>query len=45
MEKSIHFKVDEEFFREIKIQIAKEGKTLKDYVCELVKKDLEAKKE
>jgi hypothetical protein len=42
-EKTISFKVDEEFFREIKIQIAKEGKTLKDYIVELIRRDLEAK--
>lgn len=42
-EKAIHFKVDEGFYREIKIKIAKEGKTLKDYVIELIKQDLEKK--
>ena len=44
-EKTISFKVDEEFFTELKIQIAKEGKTLKDYLIELIRKDLEAKRE
>ena len=43
-ERTISFKVDEKFFKEMKVQIAKEGKTLKDYIYELVKKDLEAKK-
>ena len=45
MERSIHFKVDEQFYKQIKIRVAIEGKTLKDYVIELIKKDLEAKKE
>lgn len=43
MEKTINFKVDEELYKRIKINIAKEGKTLKEYVIELIKKDLEAK--
>lgn len=29
---------------EIKIQATKEGKTIKDYIVELIKKDLEQKK-
>jgi len=43
MDKTVNFKVDEDLYRRIKIQIAKEGKTLKDYVIELIRKDLEAK--
>ena len=41
MEKTINFKVDEKLYINIKIHIAKEGKTLKEYVIELIKKDLE----
>ncbi|WP_339008578.1 MULTISPECIES: hypothetical protein [Fusobacterium] len=40
MERTINFKVDEELYREIKIKIAKEDKTLKGYILELIKKDL-----
>jgi len=43
MEKTINFKVDEEFYKQIKVKIALEGKTLKDYVIELIKNDLEDK--
>lgn len=41
MEKAINFKVDEEFYKRIKIKVATDGKTLKDYVIELIKADLE----
>ena len=41
MEKTINFKVDEEFYRRIKILIAKEGMTLKGYVIKLIINDLE----
>ena len=44
MEKAIHFKVDEEFYKRIKVKIALEGKSLKEYIIELIKKDLEEKK-
>ena len=40
-EKAINFKVDEELYKEIKIRTINLGKTLKDYVMELIKKDLE----
>lgn len=43
-DKAINFKVDEEFYKKIKVRIAMEGKTLKDYIIELIKKDLDAKK-
>lgn len=43
-EKTINFKVDEEFYKEIKIKVAKEGITLKGYVIDLIKKDLEKDK-
>ena len=43
-ERNIGFKVDEEFYKKIKIKIAQEGITLKDYVVKLIKHDLEEKK-
>ena len=43
-EKGINFKVDENLYREVKIKVAIEGKTIKDYVIELIKKDLEITK-
>ena len=44
-DKSVHFKVDSELYKRIKILVAKEDKTIKDYVIELIKKDLEEKGE
>lgn len=44
MEKTINFKVDEKFYKEIKIKIAHEGITLKDYITKLIQKDLESEK-
>ena len=44
-EKNIGIKVDEEFYKKIKIRIAREGITLKEYLIELIKKDLENAKE
>lgn len=44
MDKAINFKVDEEFYKKIKVKIALEGKTLKDYIIELIKNDLEEEK-
>lgn len=44
MEKTINFRVDEEFYKKIKIRTIEQGKTLKDYIIELIKKDLEANK-
>ena len=41
MEKAINFKVDEELYKQVKVKIALEGKTLKDYVIQLIKNDLE----
>ena len=43
-DRTISFKVDSEFYKQIKILLANEGKTLKKYIIELIKKDLEAKK-
>lgn len=44
MEKTINFKVDEEFYKEIKIKVATEGITLKDYIINLIRDDLEKQK-
>ena len=44
MEKTVSFKVDEDFYKQIKVKIALEGTTLKDYIIELVKADLEKDK-
>ena len=37
----ITVKVDDELHIELKIKMAKEQKTLQDYIVELIKKDLE----
>ncbi len=39
-EKTINFKIDSELYKEIKIKIAKEGKTIKQYLTDLIKKDM-----
>ncbi len=39
-EKTITIRIDEELHRKIKIKIANESVTLKDYVVDLIKKDL-----
>lgn len=43
-ERNIGFKVDDEFYKEIKVRIAKKGITLKEYVVNLIKEDLEKNK-
>jgi len=43
--KNVSFPLDDELHMELKIQATKEGKTIKDYVIELIKRDLEGKKE
>jgi len=43
-ERNIGFKVDDEFFKKVKIKIAQEGKSLKEYIVELINKDLEVQK-
>ncbi len=40
MEKTITIRLDEELHKQIKIKIAHEGGSLKDYILGLVKKDL-----
>lgn len=42
-EKGINIKVDEELYKEIKFRALELDKTLKDYIIDLVKKDLERK--
>lgn len=42
--KNIAFRLDDKLHMDIKIQATKEGKNIKDYILELVKKDLENKK-
>lgn len=39
-EKNIGIKVDENFYKKIKIRIAEEGITLKEYILRLIEKDL-----
>lgn len=41
MEKAINFKVDAELYKKIKIKIAQEDISLKQYMINLIKKDLE----
>lgn len=40
MEKTINFKIDAELYKKIKIKIAKEDISLKQYMLNLIKKDL-----
>lgn len=40
LDKGINIKVDEELYRRIKVKIALEGKTLRNYILDLVLKDL-----
>jgi len=42
-ERNISFKVDEEFYKQVKVKVALEGITLKDYIIRLIEKDLETK--
>lgn len=42
-EKGINIKVDEELYKEIKFRALELDKTLKDYIIDLVKKDLKKK--
>ena len=45
MEKAINFKVGEELYKQIKVKVALEGMTLKDYIIKLIKEDLEKETE
>ena len=42
--KNIAFTVSDEFHKEIKLQSTKEDKKIKEYIIDLIKKDLETKK-
>ncbi len=44
-DKTITIRVPEELHRDIKIEIAKRGISLKDYILMLVQKNLDSKKE
>lgn len=43
MEKGINFKIDEKLYKTIKIKIAKEGISLKEYFLTLINNDLKNK--
>ena len=43
-DRTITIKVEEDFYKDIKIRIAKEGITLKDYILNLIKEDLNSNK-
>ena len=45
MERTINFKVDAELYKQVKIKVASDGITLKDYVITLIKQDLEKENE
>lgn len=42
-DKGINIKVNEDFYKQIKIKIATEGITMKDYIIKLIQKDLKQK--
>ena len=42
-EKGINIKVDEDIYKEIKFRALELDKTLKDYILDLIKKDLNKK--
>ena len=42
--KTVSFQIDDEFHKAIKIQATLEYKGIKEYIIELIKKDLESKK-
>lgn len=39
--KNIGFTVDDEFHKKLKIKATKEGKGIKEYIIDLIKKDME----
>lgn len=43
--KTLNVRVDEEFLKELKIKAISLGKTLGDFVCELLEKGLQKEKE
>lgn len=40
-EKGINFKIDEELYKKLKVKLAKEGQTIKQFMLNLIKKELE----
>lgn len=40
-ERTLAFRVDEEFHKELKVRLAQQGITLKSYIISLIQKDLE----
>lgn len=42
-DRNLSIRVDEELFRKIKVKIAMDDKTLKEYLLDLILKDLETK--
>ncbi len=43
--KAVSIKVDEEFHKRMKLLATKKGKSIKEYVVELIEKDLQKEKE
>lgn len=43
--KVINFQVPDELHKSIKLEATRQGKSLKDYITDLAKKDMESKKE
>lgn len=43
-DKGINIKVDEELYKRVKIKVATEGISLKDYIVKLIQKDLNIEK-
>jgi predicted DNA-binding protein len=39
--KAINFKVDDDLYKRVKVRVALDGKTMKDYIIELIEQDLE----
>lgn len=39
--KNISFKIEDELHKEIKIKATKEGKSIKEFILDLIKKELE----
>lgn len=45
MEKTITIRVEEELYKQIKVEVAMRGISLKEYILTLVKQDLDSKKQ
>lgn len=43
--KAVAIKVDDEFHKQMKLRATEEGKSIKEYVAELIEKDLQKEKE